>query len=358
MRIHINRERGGVLVQVVVALVVLFGFTALTTDYGMMAVRQRKLQSATDAAALAAGPEMHTATSEAAVQMAIRYAGANTADLDRLDFDWTAAHRLRVTAWDEVPTPFLSVLDGRHDSRRVSAVAEVEAFTPTTIQVTSKLRPWGIPIGYFDPNNSALSPIQFNEDVTLYLVSNVDEQPSGVPDNTYFVQPFALQKDRRDPADGDFPNYTHDVKYGYDKPISVTKKKSEPGYLDSFLWSQPGAWQDILNATYQAVMADVDSLVNRASQHEDYRHDTAESFNPDNPRVVFLPIYDRAIHGSSGGDVRAAILGFTAFYVEGMTGNAITGRFVRYSLPYDGRTLNPVMVEQLYSGIIQFHLVR
>lgn len=353
MRVRFARRKGGALIQVVMALAALFGFAALTTDYGLMAVRQARLQNAADSAALAAGPEMFQARSDRAIDAAMRVAESNDVPPEAIQFDWVDPYRLRVTAWDDVPAPFLGAMNRAVETRRVSAIAEVEATTPMAITMTSKLRPWGIPIAFFNPMGE--SPIEYDDNVTLYLVENANEQPGGVPDNSYFIQPFALSQDRKDATDGPFPNYTHDVKFGYDRPITATKKKSEPGYADSFMWSQPGDWNAILGATYQAVVSAPDSMMRRASENPAFQNDTADSHSPDNPRLIFLPIYDRAIFGA---EVRARILGFTAFYVEGMTDNAITGRFVRFSLPYDGRTLNPVTVQQLYSGIIQFRLVK
>jgi uncharacterized membrane protein len=53
-------QRGAVTVVVAVSMVVLLGFAALAVDYGYLAYSQRRLQSATDAAALAGAVDLWT----------------------------------------------------------------------------------------------------------------------------------------------------------------------------------------------------------------------------------------------------------------------------------------------------------
>src|ERR1700743_686014 len=55
-----RRERGAVSVLVALSMVVLLGFAALGVDYGYLAYSQRRLQSATDAAALAGAVDLWT----------------------------------------------------------------------------------------------------------------------------------------------------------------------------------------------------------------------------------------------------------------------------------------------------------
>ncbi|WP_233833972.1 vWA domain-containing protein [Paraburkholderia sp. ZP32-5] len=55
-----RRERGAVSVLVAISMVVLLGFAALGVDYGYLAYSQRRLQSATDAAALAGAVDLWT----------------------------------------------------------------------------------------------------------------------------------------------------------------------------------------------------------------------------------------------------------------------------------------------------------
>src|SRR5512133_1672137 len=48
-------ERGQALVLIVLAIVAIFGFAALAVDFGRLYAERRRVQSAADAAALAAG---------------------------------------------------------------------------------------------------------------------------------------------------------------------------------------------------------------------------------------------------------------------------------------------------------------
>lgn len=356
-----NRNRGGVLVQVILALVVLFGFTALTTDYGLMAARQRKLQSAADAAALAAGPEMRAYGDPAALARAAEFAEANGAEPGGVSAEWlprggaalNAPHRVRVTLWSDVPTPFQRVLDSRRVSRRVSAVAEVEAFAAMEINVTAKVRPWGVPIAFFNGANQGLSQIRYNQRAELVMVPDADEQPPPFQDSVYFIQPFALSPDRFDPnpEQTNFEKYRQDVKRGYDRPLGITDSFDDR----TFMRSQPGQWDALIAATQAATVGDADGFLRRARQNPAYNGDTFQKFDPENPRLIFLPVYDRA---GVDEEIRANILGFTAFYVEDMEGSVVTGYFVPYALPFDGQVLEPELLTSTNMGIIQFRLVQ
>ncbi len=71
----LGEEKGSVMIMVVIALLVLIGFTGLVIDGGQAYLTKSRLQNAADAAALAGAQELPT--SETAAEMAVLYAGKN-----------------------------------------------------------------------------------------------------------------------------------------------------------------------------------------------------------------------------------------------------------------------------------------
>jgi len=71
----LGKEKGSVMILVVLALVVLIGFTGLVIDGGSAYLTKSRLQNAADAAALAGAQKLPT--SETAAEMAVLYAGKN-----------------------------------------------------------------------------------------------------------------------------------------------------------------------------------------------------------------------------------------------------------------------------------------
>ena len=125
-------EEGAVAVLVALGMTVLFGFTALTVDFGMEASCKQALQNAADAAALAGaadlGANRNLSTIEATVS---RYCAANgfdpedekvTVSVQRLAKD------LKVTVSKNLSMGFSSVLTGE-SSRTVSASATAKCAT-------------------------------------------------------------------------------------------------------------------------------------------------------------------------------------------------------------------------------------
>ena len=91
---------------------------------------------------------------------------------------------------------------------------------------------------------------------------------------------------------------------------------------------QPG---DLREVTDQAIRSDPDtSILSRANSMGD---DASGWTDPpsDSPRLVFVPV----IVGPYGG--RASVYGFAAFWIEDFTYPRLTGRFVRYTVPAEGR---------------------
>ncbi len=124
-----KREDGSIPVLVALSLTVLFGFTALAVDFGMMAACRQNLQNAADAAALAAAGELAYGHGGAVTSVAAEYAGINGFDAGAEDVSLevrTGANTVTVTIQRDMQMGFSAVLTGE-SVRTVGATATAEA---------------------------------------------------------------------------------------------------------------------------------------------------------------------------------------------------------------------------------------
>lgn len=131
LRDLVKKEKGSIPILVALSLTVLFGFTSLAVDFGMMASCRQSLQNAADAAALAAAGDLANGQSYAAVSTAKTYAKLNGFDPDREDISLsvqTSGKTVTVSIHREMTMGFSAVLTGER-TRMVSAAATAEATT-------------------------------------------------------------------------------------------------------------------------------------------------------------------------------------------------------------------------------------
>ena len=124
-------ERGSIPVLVALSLTVLFGFTALAMDFGMMAACKQRMQNAADAAALAAAADLATGGSGMVQTTARTYAAVNGFDPDSDDISMevqTTRNTVTVTLRRNMTLGFSTVLTGVR-TRTVAASATAEATT-------------------------------------------------------------------------------------------------------------------------------------------------------------------------------------------------------------------------------------
>lgn len=125
-----REEDGAVAVVVALTMTVLFAFSAMAVDFGMMANCKQSLQNAADAAALAAAADLGvSAGAGAANASAAAYCTANGFDPSAADVTMTvhpAGKTVTVTLQREMPMGFSAVATGVR-TRPVSATAKAEA---------------------------------------------------------------------------------------------------------------------------------------------------------------------------------------------------------------------------------------
>ncbi|HEY3412517.1 MAG TPA: Tad domain-containing protein [Armatimonadota bacterium] len=171
-----HQRRAYVLVQVVLVLVVLMAFVALSVDYGTMVIRQRRLQNVTDSAALAGGPDIGKKNAPA-VQVALDYAGYNNAPTATAsEANWA----LTVDATEDVATPFAHVLNSAWGTRPVSARSVVQASADLT-GIANLLRPFALMAGQAGPSGADKYLAWNGWDANLKLV--LDAQGNGYSNN-------------------------------------------------------------------------------------------------------------------------------------------------------------------------------
>lgn len=272
-------QRGGVVVLVAAALVVLLGFGSLVLDYGRIAVTRANLHNATDAAALA-GAKEYALTQDwgRTEEVAGKYLLAATdPDPDGWDFfGW-----IGVEAWKEVPFTFARVLGLRSATVRVKS--EAMYYTASALR---GVVPLAVPEGDYT----------YGDKVKL----KVGQWKEG------WVGPGNLGLIALGGTGADV--YEKNLMYGYSERLAV----------GDVILTEPGT---IAGNTRKAI---------------DYRlkacpHDpqcTISHWESDCPRVLLLPVCET--YGTKP-DGRAELLvkGFAAFLVQEASGNSITGYFIK-----------------------------
>ena len=167
-------ERGSIPVLVALSLTVLFGFSALAVDFGMMASCRQSMQNAADASALAAAGDL-TAGSLGSVNSTARaYAALNGFDPEEQDISIevrTTGNTVTVTLHREMQMGFSAVLTGA-SSRSVSATATAEAVTifggcPYALFAGQRIEDSGLGITVTGNNIHINGNIHSNSDINM-----------------------------------------------------------------------------------------------------------------------------------------------------------------------------------------------
>ena len=126
---RVRSERGSISILVALSLTVLFGFSAMAVDYGMLASGKQQMQNAVDAAALAAATDLGSGNWTQVTETAKEYCRLNgfDPDLDNISMEINPGwKRVTVTLHQDSAMGFSSVLSGVN-VRTISASATAEA---------------------------------------------------------------------------------------------------------------------------------------------------------------------------------------------------------------------------------------
>ncbi|HNW58573.1 MAG TPA: pilus assembly protein TadG-related protein [bacterium] len=294
-------ERGEVLVFTATIFLTLLLFAAMVTDLGYVLTARNQLQSAVDCAALAGAAGLMT-SSDRATAMAIRYASKNDCiqqpvAISNENVTFPTANRVQVSASRTLQLFFLPLIGLNNRVIRATATAELGYVTST-----SGLAPWAVPKEAWTPGDRVV--------IKAGQLGEVGTNPS------FFYPVDFPAVNRGDPISG-ASAYEENIRTGCDETVDI----------GDILQVEPGIMQ---GATRQGVDYLIDCDHCAYWDGERLAGSNFTSFS--SPRVVKVPLYDPTKPPDSGRNA-IEVIGFAAFFVEGMVGKTVIGVFIEITSP-------------------------
>jgi len=297
-----HKERGSVVVLVTLSLTVLLGFCAIVTDVGLLYAQKAHLQNSVDAAALAGVQELPN-NPNLAEQIAEDYASRNGVAAVIVTFEVNNA-KIIVQATQQVPTYFARIWGITEEQISVSARAmmvpptELSGAVPLSVQEQDFV--YGQKYVLKSGGGSGTSSWYLDDDKNN-VVKKVGEE-SGTA-GWY----GALE------LSGTGANiYETDLANGYDGTLRV------------------GQIVDVKHGNMSGPTAD--GINTRLRRDTSVPRNTFVNYNRDAPQIVYIPIV-RIISESGNSIHEVQIVGFSAFFLEGVAGNGndsiVTGWFIQ-----------------------------
>lgn len=295
----VKKDEGGALVLAAIAMVVLLGFAALAIDVGAMLTARNQLQGAVDAAALAGASGLIVSQGEA-TNRAIALAGVNTCinqnvAITAANVTFPTASRVRVQANRLLDLFFARVL-GRNTAN-ITAVAVAEN---GALSGSGNIKPWAIP-----DSNYVLG------ELIILKAGDPNGGASGTGPSVFYPVDFP-PVNKGTPITG-ATAYEDAIVNGSSMSIDVGDiLKVEPGNMvgptgqgvDYLISQDPGAsWNPSMNQV--------------VSTYPGYS----------SPRIIKIPFYDPCCPPEPGRDT-VTITRLGAFFLEGMQGRNVYGRFI------------------------------
>jgi hypothetical protein len=305
----LRKEEANVMVIVAASMIVVLGMAAFAIDIGYIYTAKNQLQTAADASALAGASGLLYNQAEA-TNRAIQFAGLNTCInepvvLSPANISFPTADRINVQANRQLDLFFGRVL-GIH-TITIDAVAEAEI---GVLDGVGGLKPWAIP----DLNYPLGAPV----------VLKAGELGAPGTSSGFFYPVDFPPINRGDPISG-AQEYGDNIMYGADEPIFVGDE----------LLVEPG---NMIGPTAQGIQYLIDQDPNaywfsddEYGQNGGYVSDSDfEGFT--SPRIVKIPFYDPNYPPDSGRNT-VTVIRLGAFFVEGVSGRNVIGRFMEITSP-------------------------
>ncbi len=277
-------EEGSILPLVALMIVVILGMASLVLDIGTMYINKQRLQGAADFGALAGADQLLQGAGPA-TQTALNQSAQNNADGSFSVSVDTSGDAVTVSGVETDALWFARIFGQATGQVHAYATAQIGTLTSATGIV---------PIGV------ASQTLVYGQEVNLS-----DGAGDGQSGNYGFLD-FSGQG-----ANG----LETDIENGFDFPLSVGEQVS----------TKPGIMSGPVSTAVNYRLAQAQSCADCSS------FQTAQS---DCPRVMYLPIVN-TLDVSGKKDV--TILGFAAFYLEGLVGDGghqqIVGRFIQMVRP-------------------------
>lgn len=309
-------EKGSVVVIVVLAIVVILGFSALAVDGGYLYLRHTQLQDIADSTALAAAMEMvetsgsETNKKKAAFDKAVDYAIKNKLEIitqKPADFEATVRYGNNETGLmkiylktDKPDGVTEAKVDIQIDAKLF--LARVLGFNKTSVDVTAIARE-----GQATEQTGRLMPLSFFWD--SYEINKLYDISFG---------PGEAKQGNFGYLDFDSGNLEDNLTYGYNGTLSIGQK----------IYSNPGADSGPVRT---AIKSRVDKCL---AEHTSpvCTFENVKLNHPDCPRLVIIPIIKGFLTDSekNGGKMYVLINGFAEFFIVGYddTTKILSGYFL------------------------------
>ena len=331
----LKSRRGSVIIMLCFLLVVMFAFAVIAVDGAILMASKTELQAAADAAALAGASGLLTGSHDEAVQRAIDFAGFNRAveenhtpvvitaedvSFPESDVVRVRTHRTAATG-DALRTYFVRVINPGSTTSDMTAVAAARAYD---VCGSKCIKPWVIPDRWADADGDGVpDPGEYDQDVTGYSAPrDVGEQVVLKVGNPHqAVAPGIFYPVDFPPLDNEEGIKPYTGGAWYEEWISECEPfMIEPG---DRLQLEPG---NMVGPTMHG-MEDLISL-DPGAYWDSATKSIANSAFGESPRIGLVPFFDPTIPPTSGRNW-VTIVKIGAFFIEGVQGGDVTGRFMQ-----------------------------
>lgn len=295
-----KKERGSVIVLVTLALTALLGLCAIVTDVGLLYVQKAHLQNSVDAAALAGVQKLPNDVGQAE-QIARDYASRNGVSDVNVTFEADDA-KIIVQATQRVPTHFARIWGITEEQISVSArammVPPVGLFGAVPLSVQKQDLVYGQKYVLKYGGRSVDSDLYLADDKNNKIKKNVDESAtSGWYGALELTGPGAK-------------TYQEDLADGYQGTLRVGQ---------------------ILSVKHGIMSGPTSAGINERLDRDSIPKNSIEYYESDAPQIVYIPIV-KIISENGQAIQEVQIIGFAAFFLEGVAGNGndseVTGWFI------------------------------
>ena len=305
----LRQDRGSVVVIVALSLTVLLGFCAIVTDVGLLYAKKVHLQNSVDAAALAGVQELPNNPDDAK-DIAIDYATQNGVSSVDVTFEANNA-KIIVQTTQQVPTFFARIWGINEE--QISVTAKAMMVPPTGL--------------------SGAVPLSIQEQEFVYGQKYVLKSGGGSGTSSWY---FDEDKDNSVKKSGGGGSS------GWYGSLELTGSGANV-YKDDLANGYQGTLQvgQILNVKHGNMSGPTaDGINTRLSRDNRVPKNTINDYDRNAPQIVYIPIVK--IISESGNSIhKVEIVGFAAFFLEGVAGNGnqsvVTGWFIE-TLVSNGQT--------------------
>lgn len=297
-----QKERGSVVVLVTLALTALLGFCAIVTDVGLMYAKKAHLQNSVDAAALAGVQELPNDLNQSE-QKARDYASENGVSAVTVTFEANNAIII-VQATQPVPTYFARIWGITQE--QISASAKAVMIPPTEL--------------------SGAVPLSVQEQDFVYGQKYVLKSGGGSGTSSWYLDDSKSNAVKKSGEESGTPGW-----YGALELSGTGANTYETDLANGYAGTlRVGQIVDVKHGNMSGPTAD--GINTRLSRDTSVPRNTFVNYNRNAPEIIYIPIV-RIISESGNSIQKVQIVGFAAFFLEGVAGNGsdsiVTGWFIQ-----------------------------